>query len=161
WGLGLTLASMTSQDDLERSIRLLSDPSVETAWRLDALLDLERTDDPRITPVLLAIVANPIEPRSLRLAVLRHLRDTSSGADVANALRRLLRDHAATELDIRIQAALALGDCTSTDDVIADLGAISADQSEPFDLRYAAFTSLQRAGPTPASVAALRQLAED
>jgi HEAT repeat protein len=154
---------MASQDAVGGLLHLVSDRSVEAAWRLDALLDLGRTEDPRVTRVLLGILSNTSEPRSLRLAVMRHLRHLRerADADVAEALRHVLRDQHISEFELRVQAALALGDCIDAENVVADLGAVCADQSEPFDLRYAAFISLERTGPTPACIAILRHLADD
>ena len=41
------------------------------------------------------------------------------------------------------------------------LTALSLAHDETIDLRYAAFTSIERAGPTPQSIAVLRQIAHD
>ena len=41
------------------------------------------------------------------------------------------------------------------------LGSIALDLREPIDLRYSAFTSLERAGPVDECVEILRQLAVD
>ena len=41
------------------------------------------------------------------------------------------------------------------------LGSIALDKSAPLDLRYTAFTSLERAGPNDQSIAVLRTLADD
>jgi len=93
---GLTLVSMTDQDRVGQSLRVVASATAETAWRLDALLDLTRVEDPRVAPVLLGVLANPAEPRSMRLAVLRHLRakNAAKRGDVADVLRTVASDSA-------------------------------------------------------------------
>ena len=63
--------------------------------------------------------------------------------------------------DLRLQAALALGEFAQIDGVLARLSAVCLAQDESIDLRYAAFTSLERAGPTPECIALLRQVSND
>jgi hypothetical protein len=60
-----------------------------------------------------------------------------------------------------MQAALALAVFTDIDGVATALGGIALDSDEPIDLRYSAFTSLQRAEPTPECIALFRQLWTD
>jgi hypothetical protein len=45
--------------------------------------------------------------------------------------------------------------------LLSRLSAVCLAQDESLDLRYAAFTSLERAGPTPESIALLRQISRD
>jgi hypothetical protein len=45
--------------------------------------------------------------------------------------------------------------------VLSSLGRLAADADESIDIRYSAFTSLQRAGPTAECVGILWQLATD
>ena len=63
--------------------------------------------------------------------------------------------------DLRLQAVLALAEFTNIDGVQATLGGLALDPGETIDVRYSAFTSLQRAGPTAECVAILRQLSAD
>jgi hypothetical protein len=60
-----------------------------------------------------------------------------------------------------LQAALALGEFIEIDGVLANLSAVSLAQDESIDLRYAAFTSVERAGPTAECIALLRQMSSD
>jgi hypothetical protein len=164
-----TLGGMTwidaGLDEVGRLLRQVGDPNVETAWRLDVLLDLGRVEDPRIAAVLLGVLSDSSEPNSVRLAVLRHLRDRGHTrvprARAAETFCRLVLDQLTTNLGLRVHAALALGDYTDLPHVVADLGAVCADATGSFDLRYAAFTSLQRAGPVPDCIALLRQISDD
>jgi hypothetical protein len=78
---------------------------------------------------------------------------------VAKVIGDVLADKSTT--DLRLQAALALGEFTQIDGVLARLSAVCLAQDESLDLRYAAFTSVERAGPTPECVALLRQLASE
>jgi hypothetical protein len=153
------------QDEVGRLLRRVADPNVETTWRLDALLDLGRVEDPRVARVLLGVLSETSEPSSMRLGVLRHLRDWSDAheprAEVAEVLRGLLRDRLTTPPGLRAQAALALGDYTDLPQVVADLGAVCGEATDAFDIRYAAFTSLQWAGPIPDCIALLRQISDD
>src|SRR6202022_339835 len=78
---------------------------------------------------------------------------------VSRALRAVLTD-TSTE-NLRLQAALALGDFTEIEGVLPALTALSLAHDATIDLRYAAFTSIERAGPTPQSIAVLWQIAHD
>ena len=95
--------------------------------------------------------------------VLKRLRDGPLTADdrvkFASALRQLLAS--GSSLDLRLQAALALGEFTEIAGVLPALGALALETHESIDLRYAAFTSLERAGPTTECVNLLRQLSND
>ena len=133
--------------------------------RLNALLDLTRLRDPRVVPFLLEVLGDRHEAEEVRIYVLKALRNGGGllgPADrprVAEAIGDLLTDTSTPEL--RVQAVLALGEFTRIEGVLATLGAMALAHDESLDLRYAAFTSLERAGPTPACIALLRQLSSD
>ena len=95
--------------------------------------------------------------------VLKRLRNGPLTADdrvtVAGALRQLLSS--GSSLDLRLQAALALGEFTEIAGVLSALGALALEPHESIDLRYAAFTSFERAGPTTECVNLLHQLSSD
>jgi hypothetical protein len=95
--------------------------------------------------------------------VLKSLRNGGLAPDyrerAAAAMVQVVADHGS--LDLRIEAALALGWFTDISGVIAVLGRTFADRSEPLDLRYAAFTSLERAGPTTEGINVLRNMRAD
>ena len=101
----------------------------------------------------------------MRIHVVRQLRNESGvlvpsdRPAVTQALQDVLTDASADNL--RLQAALALGDFTEVDGVLSALTALSLAHDESIDLRYAAFTSIERAGPTPGCIAVLRQIAGD
>jgi hypothetical protein len=78
---------------------------------------------------------------------------------VANAVAEVLADK--SRLPVRLQAALTLGDFTDIAGVLSMLNAIALAPDLSIDLRYAAFTSVERAGPTPECIALLRQIAAD
>src|SRR5438445_1246803 len=131
--------------------------------KLDALLDLEQLDDPRIVPFLLHVLADQHEPTEVRIHVLKRLRNgrlqPEERQSVAEAVLMVLSDR--SNLDLRLQAVLALAEFTNIDGVTATLGSLALDSGETIDVRYSAFTSLQRAGPTVECVAVLRQLLVD
>jgi len=131
--------------------------------KLDSLMDLERLDDARIVPFLVGVVADDTQPMEVRIHLVRRMRNGRLAPDerrlVAALLRRLLgRDG---HLDLRLQAALALGELTDVEGVLATLGALALAADEPIDLRYSAFTSMQRAGPTSECMALLQALSLD
>jgi hypothetical protein len=66
-----------------------------------------------------------------------------------------------SSVDLRLEAALALGEFTDISGVLSALGSLALEPQELLDLRYSAFTSLERAGPTPECVDLLRQLSND
>ena len=133
------------------------------AAKLDVLLDLERLRDRRVVFFLVQLLGEPSQPAEVRVHVLKRLRNGPLTADdrvtVAGALRQLLSS--GSSLDLRLQAALALGEFTEIAGVLPALGALALEPHESIDLRYAAFTSLERAGPTTECVNLLRQLSND
>jgi hypothetical protein len=153
-------------DELQRLVdiyRTRAASSVKS--KLDVLMDLERVRDPRVVPFLLHVVIDRRESDEVRIHVMKQLRAGSGilvPADrpaVAKALTEVLADSSPDEL--RVQAALSLGDFTPIEGVLAMLSSLSLARDESIDLRYAAFTSIERAGPTPECVAILRQIAGD
>jgi hypothetical protein len=66
-----------------------------------------------------------------------------------------------TSDDLRLQAALALGEFIDISGVLCALGSLALEPHALIDLRYCAFTSLERAGPTPECVNLLRQMSND
>jgi hypothetical protein len=139
----------------------------QSAWKLDVLMDLGRIDDGRVRAFLAAVATDGDEPSDVREDALRRLREVSvtpEARDLAarvgiTALRRA--GVGIGGLAIRLQAALVLGDVVDVEGVLAALGTVAADQDEPIELRYTAFTALERAGPTAACLAILRPLAAD
>ena len=151
-------------DDVERLIEAFRARSTRSVLsKLDALLDLEQLDDPRIVPFLLRVLADQREPTEVRIHVLKRLRNGSLSSEnrslVAEAILQVVSDRSTP--DLRLQAVLALAEFTDIDGVPATLGSLALDPGETIDVRYSAFTSLQRAGPTAECVAVLRQLLAD
>ena len=156
----------TLMDELQRLIsvyRTRASSSVKS--RLDVLMHLERIRDPRVVPFLLKVVGDPHESEDVRIHVLKQLRSAcgvlalADEPAVASALGDLLAD--ASSEEVRLQAALALGDFGQIDGVLPRLSAISLAQELSIDLRYAAFTSIERAGPTPECMALMRRIVGD
>ena len=138
----------------------------QSLWKLDVLLDLSRLVDPRVVQFLAAIATDTSEPVDVRLEALSSLREAaqspSDRREAASAgLAALAAGAAGADDRIRLRAAIALGDFVDADDVLRALGALAAAESEPTELRYNAYTSLQRAGPTTDCIAILRSLADD
>lgn len=153
-------------DELERLINVYGmRESSTTKSKLDVLMDLERIRDPRVVPFLLKVLEDQRESEQVRIHVVRQLRnDTgvlvpSDRPIVAMGLRSVLTDASAENL--RLQAALALGEFTEMDDVLSALSDVSLAHDQSIDLRYAAFTSIERAGPTPRCISVLQQIACD
>jgi hypothetical protein len=152
-------------DEVERLMHVFSalGAMASAAAKLDVLLDLERLRDRRVVFFLLRLLGDPSQPAEVRVHVLKRLRNGPLTADdrvtVAGALRQLLSS--GSSLDLRLQAALALGEFTEIAGVLPALGALALEPHESIDLRYAAFTSLERAGPTTECVNLLRQLSND
>jgi hypothetical protein len=152
-------------DEVERLIHVFSTRGAlaSAAAKLDVLLDLERLRDGRVVFFLLQLLGDRSQPAEVRVHVLKRLRNGPLTAPdrikVAGALRQLLSS--GPSLDLRLQAALALGEFTDIAGVPPALGALTLEPHESIDLRYAAFTSLERAGPTPDCVNLLRQLSND
>jgi len=151
-------------DDVERLIEAFRARSTRSVLsKLDALLDLEQLDDPRIVPFLVHVLADQREPTEVRIHVLKRLRNgrlqPGDRRSVAEAVLMVLSDRSSP--DLRLQAVLALAEFTNIDGVPATLGSLVLDPGETIDVRYSAFTSLQRAGPTPECVTLLWELTTD
>jgi hypothetical protein len=151
-------------DDVERLIEAFRARSTRSVLsKLDALLDLEQLDDPRIVPFLLHVLADQREPTEVRIHVLKRLRNGSLSSEnrslVAEAILQVVSDRSSP--DLRLQASLALAEFTDIEGVPTRLGRLALDVDELIDLRYSAFTSLERAGPTPECVTQLRELTTD
>jgi hypothetical protein len=133
--------------------------------RLNLLMDIERIRDRRVLPFLLSVLRDCHESNAVRIYVLKQLRHGNGlllPADrppAADAIGDVLAGHSSE--DVRVLAALALGVLTEQAGVLAKLGAICVAPDESIDLRYAAFTALQRAGPTSECVELLRGIASD
>jgi hypothetical protein len=153
-------------DELTRLVNLYSmRESASAKSRLDVLMDLERVRDPRVVPFLLQVLEDPGETEEVRIHVVKQLRNGTGVLVPENrpAVAQVLGDvlTSPSKEELRLQAALALGDFTQSEGVLSNLSSIVLARDESVDLRYAAFTSLERAGPTPECVALLRQITRD
>jgi len=154
---------MDEVDRLIQAFRARATSPVDA--KLDVLLDLnvEWLGDPRVVPFLLQVLGDRREAPAVRRHVLTRLRDKRLPAAtrpvVAEAIVQIASDGASPEL--WLPAALALGDFAGLAGVPAALGRLALDVALPIDLRYCAFTSLERAGPIVECVAVLRQLSTD
>ena len=153
-------------DELQRLVDVYRTRAASSARsKLDVLIDLERVRDPRVVPFLLQVLTDKGESEDVRIHVVKQLRNgtgvlvPADRPNVARTLAQLLADTSTQEL--RLQVSLALGDFTDVDGVLPALSALSLSRAESIDLRYAAFTSVERAGPTPEAVTVLRQVARD
>jgi hypothetical protein len=149
-------------DELDRLVNLYhSRASSSVKSRLDVMLDIERLRDARVVPFLLGVVADRHESADVRIYVVRRMRfiPPTDRPLVAEAIGDVLTDE--SDAQLRLQAALTLGDFTDIDGVLSRLTALSLAGDESIDLRYAAFTSIERAGPTPECIALMRQIGSD
>jgi hypothetical protein len=153
-------------DELERLVGVYRHrASASATSKRDVLMDLQRIRDPRVVPFLLKILRDGSEAEEVRIYVVKQLRYgdgllvPADRPPVATAIGTVLSEPSPGEL--RLQAALALGEFVQVDGILATLGAVCFATDESIDLRYAAFTSLERAGPTSDCIAMLRQLTSD
>jgi hypothetical protein len=151
-------------DDVERVIvAFKTRPTWSVMSKLDALMDLEQVDDPRIVPFLVEVLVDAGESTEVRINVLKQLRNGRlqplQRQSVVTAVLQVVSDRSSP--DLRLQAVLALAEFTNIDGVTATLGGLTLDPGETINVRYSAFTSLQRAGATTECVALLRQLSAD
>jgi hypothetical protein len=152
-------------DEIDQLIEAFSSrgTSGHAAWKLDLLMDIGRFRGARVVTFFAAVVADPGEPSDVRAEALRRLRESPlTPAERTMAADAGLKALACrSTLDLRLHAALALGDFVDLPSTLHALGALASDPDEPLELRYNAFTSLQRVGPTPACLAILRELVSD
>ena len=151
-------------DEVEQLMKAYeSQAASSVVSKLGVLIDLEALRDPRIVPFLLRVLADRCKPTEVRIHVLKRLRNGSLSPEnrplVADVILEVVSDR--SNPDLRLQASLALGEFTDIEGVPTRLGGLAFDSEEPIDLRYSAFTSLQRAGATPECVALVRELATD
>jgi hypothetical protein len=153
-------------DELERLVgEYRAQASVCPSLRINVLADLQRVRDPRVVPFLLTVLLNKDEADDVRMYVMKELHSGTGlvGATnrpaVAQALRGVLAENLVD--DLRGQAALLLGEFTDVNGVLSSLGAVCTTRDASIELRYTAFTSLARAGPTHECVELLEVLATD
>jgi hypothetical protein len=77
----------------------------------------------------------------------------------ARVIMHVVQDHRYPHL--RRLAALALAEFTDVEGVVSVLGSVARDPAASVDVRYSAFTSLERAGPTLKCVALVRRVRAD
>lgn len=135
----------------------------QSLWKLDVLLDLGHLSDPRVVRFLATLVTDPDEPIDVRSDALARLREVAQSADerMLAARASLMVLAPGSDSRIRLRAAIVLGELVGVDGVLAALGALAGAECEPTELRYNAYTSLQRAGPTEDCVDILRSLCAD
>src|ERR1700682_153711 len=126
-------------DDVERLIEAFRARSTWSVLsKLDALLDLEQLDDPRIVPFLLHVLADQREPTEVRIHVLKRLRNGGLSSEnrslVAEAILQVVSDRSTP--DLRLQAVLALAEFTDIDGVTATLGGLTLAPGETINVRY-------------------------
>jgi HEAT repeat protein len=131
--------------------------------KIKALLNIQELEDPRVLPFLLYVAADTDELPEVRSHVIRTMRTRDLAADARVSVARvvgtiLLGDPSSS---VRAQCALTLGEFTDIEGVPRMLGTVALDKTEPLDLRYSAFTSLERAASRPESVQVLQQLSVD
>jgi hypothetical protein len=152
-------------DDLDELLQAFEARQLESAWKLDLLLDLEPLRDSRLVPFFARVLADTTQPTAVRMAVLRAVRNRALTSEerrlLAGVMRELATRRPPDHLELREHSAQALGDFTDLEHVLATLDALASDPAEAFDVRYAAFNSLERAGPVPECVEALRRLTTD
>jgi hypothetical protein len=150
-------------DAVDRLIETFTQPTAPVYRKLDVLLDFEQLRDPQSVPFLLHVLRDRKEPLEVRMRVIRLLRlvrcPGEARSAVGHELAELLVDRGSS--DLRVAAALTLADFAELSGVVSALGRVTLDTSEALDLRYSAFTSLERVGPTAECAGLLRQLAHD
>jgi hypothetical protein len=151
-------------DEVERLMQLFTSRADSPALaRVDVLLDLKRHRDPRIVPFLLRVLLNGDESSAVRIDVVKHMAgaqlEVNERPTVAQAIAEVLVEggHAA----LRLEAAMVLGCFADIGGIPAALGSVALDARESVDLRFSAFTSLERASGTRESVSVVRKLTSD
>src|SRR5258708_37254758 len=139
-------------DDVERLIEAFRARSTWSGLsKLDALLDLEQLDDPRIVPFLLHVLADQREPSEVRIHVLKRLRNgrlqPEDRQSVAEAVLMVLSDRSSP--DLRLQAVLAPSEVTKIHGGVGPPRGLAPDPGETIDVRYSPVTSPPRTGTTP------------
>jgi hypothetical protein len=153
-------------NDLERLTTVYRARASSSAKsKLDVLMDLERIRDTGVVSFLVEVLQDRHECDEVRVYLVKRLRGRNGftvPADrplLAKAIARVLAEK--SNVQLRLQAALTLGHFTDVDGVLSRLSSVSLRRDESIDLRYAAFTSVERAGPRPESIAVMRQIASD
>jgi hypothetical protein len=126
-------------------------------------MDLELLQDARILPFLLQVLSDPAEAPEVRIHVAKRVRNGRLAARDREAVALVMMEvlGVGSSPDLRLQSALSLAEFADIQGVVHTLGMLALNVLEPIDLRYSAFTSLERGGPTDECVALLRQLSAD
>ena len=159
---GSTLRSMSEVERLIDAFRA-EGTAASNPWKLDVVLDLAGLDDPRVVPFLLSVLADPHESTAVRLDVLKRVRNgrlkPEERSRVADTIIKLCSER--SNLQLCMESALALGEFADVPGVVPVLEGQALQTAEPFDLRYAAFTSIQRADRTTDAIEIMRRLTDD
>src|SRR5260221_14170778 len=99
-------------DDVERLIEAFRARSTRSVLsKLDALLDLEQLDDPRILPFLLHVLADQREPTEVRIHVLKRVRNgrlqSEKRQSVAEAVRMAISGRSSPDQRMQDEQTLA------------------------------------------------------
>jgi hypothetical protein len=162
--LSLPTKRYVAVDEFEQLVgRFEARPTSTPASRLDVLIDLEYLGDSRVVRFMLQVLADASESREVRIYALKWLIERHFAPEdrrcVAHAICRMAADR--SRPDTRVQAVLALAEFADVDGVQTTLGDLALDANELIDIRYCAFTSLQKAGPTTETIALTRLLSSD
>src|SRR5216683_1429935 len=156
---GSTLWLMSEVERLIDAFRA-EGTAASNPWKLDVVLDLAREEDPRVVPFFLA---GPHESIAVRLDVLKRVRNgrlkPEERSRVADTMIKLCSER--SNLQPCMESALALGEFADVPGVVPVLEGLALQTAEPFDLRYAAFTSIQRADRTTDAIEIMRRLTDD
>ena len=103
----------------------------QSLWKLDVLLDLGRLYDPRVVRFLADVGTDADEPLDVRSEALSRLRETaqSPGDRVLAARAALAALAPESDSQIRLRAAIVLGDFVDAEGVLSALGRVAAAES--------------------------------
>src|ERR1044071_3115040 len=106
-------------DELARLVDLYTARQASAASsKVDVLMDLQRIRDPRVVPFLIQVLVDAHEYEEVRIYVMKQLRNgrgvlfPADRPAVAKAIADVLNVNESSAAELRVQAALALGDFT-------------------------------------------------
>lgn len=139
-------------------------PEIDTSKKVDIVRRLENLTDERVLPFFMRVLASQQEYDLARIEILRILevrraRDAHEGELIGKLIQRMLSSD--PDDDVRNYAAMAISSYMDVKGSLEVVEGIIFNVEEEINLRWNAFTAVERMGPTREGELMLHRLLKD